>query len=133
MALWDGPLQLKLHRLYRESASTARSAAARRRYHANIEYFDQIILRSLKPLEMGREMRGPLQLAASAAVYPPKKLVLCVRDLRAVDDLGPGTRQRMGLVSQYQAHAREAWIFPASPTAYRNDGDARGATSGAAL
>jgi len=46
MALWMDRCSSSCTVSIANSASTARLCAARRQYHANIEYFDQIILRS---------------------------------------------------------------------------------------
>jgi hypothetical protein len=114
MGLWDVPLQLKLHRLYREFGLDLPTLPPRPdEYRSNIEYFDQVVLPQLKPLELwGVKCVDLFGWQRLLRVYPPKRLVLCVRDLRAVTISALELVNRMGLVFPNSKRMRdEAWVF----------------------
>ncbi|QEX19160.1 hypothetical protein FRZ44_44730 [Hypericibacter terrae] len=114
LALWDGPLQLKMNRLYREFGLDVPSLPPREgEYRSNIEYFDQTILPQLKSLELwGVKCVDLFGWQRLLRIYPPKRLVLCVRDLRAVTISALELVNRMGLVFTDTKRMRdEAWIF----------------------
>jgi hypothetical protein len=114
MGLWDAPLQLKLHRLYREFGLDTPALPPRPGdYRTNIEYFDQEVLPQLKPLELwGVKCVDLFGWQRLLRVYPPKRLVLCVRDLRAVTISALELVNRMGLVFNNSKRMRdEAWVF----------------------
>jgi hypothetical protein len=114
IGLWDPPLQIKLHRLYRDFGLDTPLLPPRvGGYRTNIEYFDQVILPHVKPLEMwGVKCVDLFGWQRMLRIYPPKKLVLCVRDLRAVTISALELVNRMGLVFHNSPRMRdEAWIF----------------------
>jgi len=114
MGLWDPPLQLKLHRLYREFGLDLPALPPRpSEYRSNIEYFDQVVLPQLKSLELwGVKCVDLFGWQRLLRVYPPKRLVLCVRDLRAVTISALELVNRMGLVFPDSKRMRdEAWVF----------------------
>jgi hypothetical protein len=114
MGLWDAPLQLKLGRLYREFGLELPALLPKTgEYRTNIEYFDQVVLPELKPLELwGIKCVDLFGWQRLLRIYPPQKLVLCVRDLRAVTISALELVNRMGLVFTDTKRMRdEAWIF----------------------
>lgn len=110
---WDPPLQGKLHRLYRECGLEVGEPPEPGRYPLNIDYFDETILPQLKPLKFWGvkyvDLAGWRRLFR---IYRPQKLILCVRDLRAVTVSALELVNRMGLVFGDRRHLRdEAWVY----------------------
>lgn len=110
---WDAPLQEKLHRLYGEAGLAVGPPPERGRYPLNLAYFDETILPQLTPLQFwGVKYVDLVGWRRLFRTYPPQKLILCVRDLRAVTVSALELVNRMGLVFGDRKHLRdEAWIF----------------------
>jgi hypothetical protein len=110
---WDPPLQAKLHQLYRDFGLELGEAPPAGRYPTNVEYFDEAILRQLKPLQFwGAKYVDLAGWRRLFRTYRPRKLILCVRDLRAVTISALELINRMGLVFGDGRHLRdEAWVF----------------------
>jgi len=110
---WDPPLQKKLHQLYREVDIDIGEPPPEGRYRTNLEYFDEQVLPRLKPLDFWGvkyvDLAGWRRLFR---LHRPQKLILCVRDLRAVTISALELINRMGLVFSDRRHLRdEAWVF----------------------
>ena len=110
---WDAPLQVKLHQLYRDVGLEIGEPPPAGTYPTNIEYFNEAVLPELKPLQFWGvkyvDLAGWRRLFRA---YRPQKLILCVRDLRAVAISALELANRMGLVFGDRRHLRdEAWVF----------------------
>ncbi|MGE3969113.1 MAG: sulfotransferase [Dongiaceae bacterium] len=110
---WDAPLQEKLHKLYREAGLAIGDPPARGVYSHNVDYFDETVLPQLTTLQFwGVKYVDLVGWRRLFRTYPPQKLILCVRDLRAVAVSALELVNRMGLVFGDRRHLRdEAWVF----------------------
>lgn len=114
MALWDPWLQTKLNRLYREfGLEVGEAPPAPGEYRTNVEYFDQAIRPQLQGLELwGVKYVDLADWRRLFRLYPPRRVILCVRDLRAVAISALELVNRMGLVFAGARRMRdEAWVF----------------------
>jgi len=82
-------------------------------YERNIDHFDATFAEPLKSLEFwGMKYVNPIGWRRLFQIYRPQKLVLCVRDLRAVTVSALELTNRMRLVFHDGRHRRdEAWVF----------------------